>query len=693
MTQNPTKETQIPVSQSPISVPLRDSNSPKPTPAGEAQPLLAMSSKAVNSPSTYSRSSSPELGGDRLLGPDDDLPTNISTVEQLETIPEFCLSGNKERPLRHVNEKGDVSMYALKPMYYSVIFILLVELLERFTFYGVQYTQTSFLTGAYNEDWNADMSAVGASSYVSISTAIAYSMPFLGAYLADSVLGDYWAILFGSLVLYIPGITLIMLSSVPNLLGSEFPKTLLSFGLLFLWPTGTGVVKSIVNVFGAKQFHPLLQSSLIESYYVNFYMCINVGALIGGVVVPLVAQIDVTLAYSYPLGMLCIGVTLFLLGTKRYVVHRPTGDMFSSKKDSSNNSFGLSTVFRITTLIIPFNIAYSQMATTFIVQGTVMEKAFGWIDAACMNNADAIGVLFFGYVVGNFFYPALAHRGIKIPTTYKFAFGSLLGVFAIAWAIFMEYKIRYTYETTGGKVNILWQSVSYMLIGAGEIFAVSAAYEAAFSVAPPEKKVLASAVNLFCVGGIPNVLCIILYQACKGWFVNARGTSSLYRLHDYVTAKVDNYFFVLLGAATLGVFINVMPAVKEYVESVEEKATELVKTPVMKRPTRHSRNSSQDTAYSSDEESPMLRAKRHQAYLKYGSGPVLYKASSMRAGPSMSQRDLNKKQKQVKKSMVGKLYGWTRRKRPNVMTAADGKPMTAGRLAVGSPNLQRQDSL
>jgi len=36
-------------------------------------------------------------------------------------------------------------------------------------------------------------------------------------------------------------------------------------------------------VFGAKQFHPLLQSSLIEAYYVNFYMCINIGALFGGV--------------------------------------------------------------------------------------------------------------------------------------------------------------------------------------------------------------------------------------------------------------------------------------------------------------------------------------------------------------------------------------------------------------------------
>lgn len=236
--------------------------------------LTAISSGASPkmSPSTYSRTSSPEFGGISKEGYiDDDLPTNVSHEDQLKSLPDFCLSGIKQRPLRHVNEKGDVSTYHLRPMTYSVIFILLVELLERFSFYGVQYTQTSYLTGAYNHNWNAGMSAVGASSYVSISTAVAYTMPFAGAYLADALMGDYAAILFGAVVLYLPGLVMILVSTIPHLLGDTFPQGLMSFGLLFLWPTGTGVVKSIVNVFGAKQFHPLLQSSLIESYYVNFY--------------------------------------------------------------------------------------------------------------------------------------------------------------------------------------------------------------------------------------------------------------------------------------------------------------------------------------------------------------------------------------------------------------------------------------
>ena len=78
-------------------------------------------------------------------------------------------------------------------------------------------------------------------------------------------------------------------------------------------------------------------------------------------------------------------------------------------------------------LVVPFNVAYAQMATTFIVRGSVMRNV-GIVDAPMMNNADAVLVLAFGYIIGNVMYPELNRRGIKIPTTYKFAIGSAFGV-------------------------------------------------------------------------------------------------------------------------------------------------------------------------------------------------------------------------------------------------------------------------
>lgn len=613
----------------------------------------------------------------------DELPNNIGSVDQLGLLPEECLSGDKHRPLRHVDELNEVSHYSLQPMFYSVIIILFVELLERFSFYGINYTQTSYLTGAYNHNWSADMEAVSASSYVSISVAVAYTTPFIGAFLADSLLGDYLTIFAGALGFYLPGLFLIALTTIPGMLGDQFNIRALKLGLLLLWPAGTGIVKSVVNVFGAKQFHPLLQSSMIESYYVNFYMCINIGALVGGIVIPLIAQHNVTLAYFLPACVLALGVVMFAMGSSRYVKSKPKGSLFFGKKHKSllqpvEDTIPLFVIFRISLLIIPFNIAYSQMATTFIVQGTVMEKGFGWIDAACMNNADAISVLFFGRVIGSYFYPALNRRGIKIPTTYKFAIGSTLGTLAIAWAMVVEYRIHKEYEATHGAISILWQAVSYVLIGAGEIFAVSAAYEVAFTASPPEKKALASAINLFCIGSLPNVFCIMLYHACRRCFLNRRGTASITHLEDYASANVGGYFFILLLISVLGIIINLIPQVRGFVESIEERATDLVRTP--KTPLRPSRLQRAESI-GSVTESPLIRAKRHQAYLKYGSGPVLYKSGSMRAGPSIKS-DKQSKKRAIQKKEISQLYKGEMgmNKNPTNKYRGEGKLLISGAL-------------
>jgi POT family proton-dependent oligopeptide transporter len=556
---------------------------------------------------------------------------------------------------------------------------LAVELLERFAFYGINYTQTSYLTGAYDEHWNADLTAVQASSYVSVSVAVAYSTPFVGAYLADSLLGDYWSIFTGSLAFYLPGLFLIAFTTVPGLLGREFNRGALTAGLLVLWPFGTGIVKSVVNVFGARQFHPLLQSSQIEAYYVKFYMCINIGALVGGVLVPVLAQRNVTAAYLVPVLMLCGAVATFAAGSPRYVRSLPTGDLFAAGGGGAkqrDSDIPLDVIVRISVLIIPFCIAYSQMATTFIVQGTVMRRAFGFVDAACMNNADAVAVLAIGYWVGHSLYPWLTGRGIKIPTTYKFAIGSALGALAIGWAMVVERMIRGQYERTGDRISILWQAASYILIGAGEIFAVSAAYEVAFTAAPPEKKVLASAINLFCIGGLPSAICIGLYQACEPWFRSSGGSTNITRLHDYSTARVENYFLVLFAISLLGVVVNMLPPVRKYVEDVEEMASDMIKTPKTPvRPPRRERAMMERTEeeLGGDEESQFQRIRRHQAYLKYGSGPNLYKSGSFRAGPTMLQK--GKSERHVRRNVIKNLYQSSKTEGARPVVHADGKPI------------------
>jgi len=646
------------------------SNSPSPTKtaiSNSSQSYQTTSQSSSRAPSPTASISSTKSSDNNYLN--NIHLTRISSPSHLASLPPEFLTNDTQRPLLHIDISPDGKEneyhYYLNPMKSCVIFILLVEMLERFSFYGINYTTTAYLTGEYNDDWNADLPSITASSYVSISTAVAYTTPFLGALLADNLLGEYMTILLGSLLCYIPGLLLIAFTTIPYFLASSsFNLRIIQLGLLVLWPIGTGTVKACVNVFGAKQFHPILQSSLIESYYVNFYMCINIGALTGGIVVPIVAQWNVTVAYFIPVCMLGMGVMLFSVGTSRYVRPRPKHDVSwvchemsrvvcgggnnnrRPKRDRgvmiqpspSESKVGIGTILLLSSLIVPFNVAYAQMATTFIVQGSVMEN-FGVVDAPLMNNADAISVLAFGYVIGNVIYPALNARGIKLPTTYKFALGSSFGALAVACAIATEYQIHKVYDESGETITVLWQVFPYFLIGIGEIFAVSAAYELAFTVAPAKMKSVASAANLFMVGGLPNVFCIMLYNACRHWFLNSGGEAHIHKLEDYATAKVVNYFWLLEGIALFGVMINILPPISKWVAGIEEAAAAAVKSPmstpnIRKNIIQRRKFRKQQMSSGTDEENtPLVRAQKHTSYLKYGNGPELIKSGSMRAGP------------------------------------------------------------
>lgn len=311
-----------------------------------------------------------------------------------------------------------------------------------------------------------------------------------------------------------------------------------------------------------------------------------------------------------------------------------------------------------------------------------MSKAFGFIDAATINGLDGLSVLVFGYITGSKIYPALAKRGIKLPTTYKFAIGSFLGSLALAWSLVVEFMIHRAYEKDGSQICVAWQAPAYILIGWGEIFAVSAAYEVAFTASSPEKKVLASATNIFCVGGIPNVLCTFLYQACDGWFRNStRGDLNISHVQDYATAHVYKYFFVLMCILVFGIILNTLPSVRDFVDSVETRAAELVKTPRMTPPTK--RPPSRQAA---DEESPLLQ--KDQQYVKrFGKGPVLYKMGSMRAGPSLGHKE--GKAQHVKYKYIPTLYNG-KKGTPKIVPP---KRVKKAESASSLPRFDRRDSV
>jgi POT family proton-dependent oligopeptide transporter len=199
-----------------------------------------------------------------------ELDENVHSEEQLSRVPAAYLSGDAARPLVAHDAHGHAYSYVLRPMMYSVVLILLQEALERMAYYGVSNTIAPWLQGEYSQ-WNANFSSAQALSLSGTTAAMTGSMPFVGALMADSLIGCYWTIVIFGVMAYLPGLLLIALSAKPYALGATFNTPALLAGLLVLYPLGAGALKSCVNVFGAQQFHPVMQREQIKTYYVLFY--------------------------------------------------------------------------------------------------------------------------------------------------------------------------------------------------------------------------------------------------------------------------------------------------------------------------------------------------------------------------------------------------------------------------------------
>lgn len=551
----------------------------------------AVSEEMSPDDATFKRSS--KRKNSRRSSASGDLPNAVNTQEQLADIPAMYLSDDPKRPLLLTVEGEPPYKYALNPVTFSVLTILTIECLERLAYYGINNNETEFLTGAYDPNWNANLTSSGAVSFTSASVAIAYTTPFIGGIVADGFTGDFWAIVIGISIFYLPGLLVIALTTVPGLLGETFNITALKAGLLGLMPTGTGFIKPIVNVFGAKQFHPVLQSALVEPYYVNFYIAINIGALIGGLVIPIIAQKSDEIAFFIPFVAMCLGFMLFLFFSPRFVKRKPEKaalfntlgllgksvfccKSFTVAKESNGGPLSdtfvdgvwrLLKIIPVNLLVLPFNIVYNCMTGIFILQGEAMQEV-GVVNASFMNNFDAFSVLIVGFFASSWLYPYLEHRGINFPYCYRFSLGSLFGAFAIGSALIVDSQIRTKWNEEGKEVNIFAQMMNYAFIGAGEIFAVSTAYEAAFMIAPKEQKSLASAIQLFMGSGLASYVQIGLQQGLADWLPTNPG------VENYVDSQMDKFLWMLFGISIAAILFNMLPPVKNWLENLRFESLE-----------------------------------------------------------------------------------------------------------------------
>ncbi|KAG5638605.1 hypothetical protein H0H81_011495 [Sphagnurus paluster] len=236
---------------------------------------------------------------------------------------------------------------------WNVYLIALVELAERFSFYGSSVVFTNFIqqklppgsrTGAGFADGQSGALGLGQQASTGLTTFYqfwCYVTPLFGAYIADTYLGRYNTICIAVAIALIGHIILII-PSIPGIIEHEsavgaFAVALIVMGL------GTGLFKSNISPLIAEQYkrtHLFIEtrkngervivdpSLTISRLYMYFYLFINVGALVGQIGMTYSEKyVGFWLAYTLPTVVFLLCPIVLFFGRNRYVRSPPTGSI------------------------------------------------------------------------------------------------------------------------------------------------------------------------------------------------------------------------------------------------------------------------------------------------------------------------------------------------------------------------------
>ncbi|KAK8498189.1 hypothetical protein V6N13_061788 [Hibiscus sabdariffa] len=205
----------------------------------------------------------------------------------------------------------------------AAVFVIFVEMAERFAFYGLAGNLITYLTNNLGEP--VATAAKNVNTWVGISAIF----PLIGAFIADSYLGRFKTILASSLI-YFSGMVLLSLSV--SVIPMHSRKAVF-FTALYVLAIGEGGHKPCVQTFAADQFdenHP--QEKAAKSSFFNWwYLGIVTGASVATVVV-IYLQDNVSWVAGFVVlsGSLAVALAVFLVGIKRYRKQRPTGSPFTT---------------------------------------------------------------------------------------------------------------------------------------------------------------------------------------------------------------------------------------------------------------------------------------------------------------------------------------------------------------------------
>ncbi|KAG7095190.1 hypothetical protein E1B28_005967 [Marasmius oreades] len=234
--------------------------------------------------------------------------------------------------------------------------IALVEMAERFSYYGTSVVFTNFIqwplpdgsrTGAGGLNGQSGALGKGQQASTGLTTFYsfwAYVTPLLGGYIADTHLGRFNTIYLG-LAIAMLGHIIIIISSVPGVVEKSGAIGCFAVGMV-VTGLGTGLFKSNVSPLIAEQYKrtKLFVVTLdtgervivdpahtITRVYMYFYLFTNIGSLIGQIAMTYAEKfVGFWLAFTLPTCVFLMCPLVLFVRRKHYVRSPPTGSVLAT---------------------------------------------------------------------------------------------------------------------------------------------------------------------------------------------------------------------------------------------------------------------------------------------------------------------------------------------------------------------------
>ncbi|KAI1139878.1 PTR2-domain-containing protein [Hypoxylon sp. FL0543] len=446
-----------------------------------------------------------------------------------------------------------------------------VELAERASYYGVKAVFNNYMqfplpaggpgTGAIDRSHpNSHAGALNlglqtASALGLLFTFLAYVIPIFGAWIADTKIGRYRAIVYGVLVGGVAHVIMVG-GAAPALLqaGKGVAPFLISF---FLLAIGAGIFKpnvapTIIDQYKyQREYTKVLKSgekvlvdpeTTVSHIMLIFYAFVNVGAFFS------IAIVYIEKYHSFWLAFLVPGIVYFLLPVllaamyKRTVRKPPQGSdlvrfckiSISALKASKGNIFSKQFWHRVKPSVLAeggVHVSYSEKDVDDTRRTWEAVQIFLYIPIWILNdggvgnvqsnqgaamtsngapndllsNFNPLVIIVFSPLMAQIVYPFLERRKIKFGRISRMTFGFILAIISGVIGAIVQYRV---YETSPcgynastcddvSPISIWWQIPNVALGAMSEIFVNVTSYELAYARAPEHMRATVVALFLF----------------------------------------------------------------------------------------------------------------------------------------------------------------------------------------------------